>query len=230
MELEGRIEAALTRLRNAVPKAKVTRPAPSKRVLQLEEEAGALPPELKAYLRVCNGVTVPEGVFSFGDLLSVEQMLNIDSPGFFAIGDDRSGNYDLVAAHFTINPGAVLFWDHESGELETVASSVSTYLEMWVERALVLSRPMKPSSSMLEALESLFDPKSAQKLMQEHDPAALKLRRSKRFLAQLQRVTVEQIDRTGKAARSFIVDPFSKKLIQLPAPPRKRQKWQSSGS
>lgn len=223
MDAKTRIETALARLRGASRKVKIAPPAATKRVSQLEEEAGPLPPELLDYFRACNGVTLPEELPVIGDLLSVEQMLELDSPGFFAIGDDRSGNYDLVAARFEVNPGAVLFWDHETGELATVASSVCAYLEVWAARALVAVEPEKVSSEMFEALASLIDPEATKRLQKKLDPTALKLQRNRKFLAQLQTTSVDRVDRTGKTKPRMGVNPFTKEPMVLSAPPRKRK-------
>ncbi|MFO0616593.1 MAG: hypothetical protein U0414_28630 [Polyangiaceae bacterium] len=194
-------------LRKRAPKAKVKKPAPSKKVAQLEDEAGPLPEELRAYFRVCDGVEPPLGP----RLYSVDDMLGIDTPGFFAISGDDAGDYDLVAARFEPGAGAVVFWDHESGEVGPVlASSVTRYVEIWASRC-------PRSSADFEALAPLA-PASRKKL----DPAAVALSRSKTFTEQLGVVRLELVDRSGKSKPRVGINPFTKQPMTFPAAPSRR--------
>ncbi|MFO0551425.1 MAG: hypothetical protein U0271_23745 [Polyangiaceae bacterium] len=220
-----RIEAALDRLRAAVRKAKIAPAAPPERVAQLVEEAGDLPLELAGYFRVCNGVRLPAPSEPLGELFSVEQILDLDSPGFFAVGGDATGDLDVVAARFEVGSGAVLSWDHESGELEVRASSLSAHIDVWVERAIHLARPI--TKRPFTALKALFDPHAERALLERFDPEVLELRRDKAFRSQFETLSIERVDRAGVVPVRLGIDPISKQQITHPAPPRRRRKWQA---
>ena len=179
------------------------RPPPSK-VAQLIDEAGPLAPGLQAYFDCCNGVSVRGDDSGIHQLFSIEDMLRIDTPGFFAISHDGCGDYILVARDLEVGAGAVLFLEHEGCYLSSLfASSLTIYVEDWVAGA-------SPHRNR-EGLD---------------DPAAQALLRDQRFVAQLgpdgsARVALEYVDPTGKVR--YGRHPATGERLQI-VPRRKRRR------
>jgi hypothetical protein len=207
-----RIQQTLEKLSRVIPGAKIAPPATRRKLAQLIDEAGPLAPELNEYFACCDGVSIPGQL----GLFSVNDMLRVDTPGFFAIGEDGCGDYDLVARDYGHGAGAVVFWDHELGRAEyLVASSVSVYVEVWAKRAATAA-----SGKRHPALERWpFD----LELMARHDPAGATLMRSRRFKAQLGDVDLRHVDRKSRTRERVVVNPFTGEPMVLPKPPTRRR-------
>lgn len=203
-------------------------PAPRDKIVQLIDEAGPLPPELETYLRICNGVEAGDEKLS-----SVENMLCIDTPGFFVIADDGCGNYDLVGRDLIGGAGAVVFYDHERGRPDyLVASSLTAYVEVWVGLMVAAARgEPDPARGTLV----FGDPPAGElpfpfnhPFMQRADPDATRLLRDRQFVEQLGEgagpLVLQHVVRDGSGRSVTRKNPFTGEDVIFPAPPTKRRK------
>ena len=213
MDVQARIWTALDGAAKVSRKVKVAKPPSASRLAQLVEEAGPVGPELEAYFACCNGAEVS----GEPGLWSIEQMLDLDTPGYFAIRDDGCGNHDLVAPHFAVGAGCVVFRDHETEELShLVASSLTAFVDLWSIGARAAARGQASPTLVKWPHDPMF--------MAEHDPPFAKLARSARFKKQLGPVALELVDRKGRIKERRGMNPFTRQEMVIPAPPRTRRR------
>jgi len=142
------------------------------------------------YFACCDGVKLPGGE----RLYSVDEMLEVDAPGFFPITDDGCGGFDLVAARFEVGPGAVVAWDHESQKVTiAVSSSLSLYVERLAISKIAVAKGKKDPMPKVEGLdmESVLEFHNRLRAhLEKYDSAVLSLLDSPRFAGQLGRLEV----------------------------------------
>lgn len=223
-----RFRQAFADLVEHVKGATLAPPAPRDKIAQLIDEAGALPPELETYFAICNGVEA-------GDerLMSVENVLRIDTPGFFAIAEDGCGNYDLVARDLAVGGGAVVFYDHERGRPDyLVASSLSAYVDVWVRRVIAAAQgkpdPARGTLVFGEAPAGALPFPFNHPFMQQHDPDATRLLKDRRFVEQLgdgaTPLDLQHVVRDGSGTSVTRRSPFTGEDVVFPAPPTQRRR------
>jgi hypothetical protein len=141
----AQIRAAIRRLEAHFEKVEVPPPASPEALASLREHAPGLPPQLRAFYALANGIRVGLRDFNSGWLYSAEEALESYRIGFghhappvrhlLPIRGDGCGSSDCIVAAGPIGVGSVVFWDHEVWDKAAyfLGSTFARYIEMWSE-------------------------------------------------------------------------------------------------
>lgn len=148
-----RIADIVDRLAQRFDRAEVRKPRDKKLIDAFSATFGKLPIELEEFLRLCDGLDLNLHDQVVGHIYGLAEMSEVlgnwKSLGaikLIPVRGDGCGNYDCVDVGAGPTAGAVLFWDHESGDHPAylLGGDFAAYLDMWSD--FVVSRYFQDGS------------------------------------------------------------------------------------
>ena len=142
---DDKIRAALDRLAKHFKRVLVHAPARASALDEIVTEFPALPPQLRAFYEIADGLQVGLDDEVVGVIFSVDEMIEThesifeDHPSrsmLLPLRGDGCGDFDCVVASDDLANGSLVFWDHEKLDdrpVQLLAGSVASYLDMWSE-------------------------------------------------------------------------------------------------